>query len=848
MNVKRALLITAILSATAQADIIFSEYIEGSSNNKALELLNTSSQTVSLEGYRIELYSNGATSTTNALNLSGSLNAGDVFVIANANAVDSILSIADIASSVTNFNGDDAILLKKDGVVVDRIGQLGVRVNFGKDVTLVRNNDITQGDSNATGPFDTALEWQSYSQDTFDYLGSAGTTDPVDPPPPPPSDLTCAEPATLLSSIQGESDVSPFDGQTVTIEAVVVGDFQADNQMRGFFVQEEDRDQDNNPLTSEGLFVFHNGTEVNIGDQVRVRGEVDEFFNLTQLTNVTDLVVCASNTTLPTTSIISLPLSATDDLEAVESMRVEVANRLTVNEVYQLGRFGEFTVAEGRRFIPTQVAMPGAEADAVRAMNNLNKLIVDDGIRTQNPDPVIFPAPGLSAYNTLRIGDTLDNLTGVINFSFGEYKLVPTVAPAFNGDNARTIEPDTVPDSDLRIAAFNVLNYFNGDGQGGEFPTPRGARTVEELERQSAKIVSALVAIDADIIGLMEIENDGFGTDSAIAELTRRVNAELSADDHYQYVAPSLPQLGDDAIAVGLMYRPSRVSMAGNTALLNSANSIVDAYGDPLFDDSRNRPVLTQSFQAVDSGEYVTVAVNHFKSKGASNCDTINDCDEGQGAYNVTRTNAANALAEWLNTQPTGIETDNVVVLGDLNAYRMEDPIRALEDAGFQSLKEAEQYTYVFDGETGSLDHILATPSLANKLLKAQVWNINTDEPLSLDYSLRFKSPTQQIDYYAPTPYRSSDHDPVIVDFKFNAAPEVSFQAYPFLFWFIFVDTSIDRDGYVATQTWTINGLNIKSPLMFVPRWYVYRNRIDEVTLTVTDDSGATATDTRRFR
>ena len=257
---------------------------------------------------------------------------------------------------------------------------------------------------------------------------------------------------------------------------------------------------------------------------------------------------------------------------------------------------------------------------------------------------------------------------------------------------------------------------------------------------------------------------------------------------------------------------------------------------------------MAQSVTHVDSGESLTVVVNHLKSKGSSNCDFYGDCDFGQGAYNTARTNAALALTQWLANNPTGSVNDQVLLIGDLNSYSKEDPITALLNNGFNLVKADGGYSYVFNGETGSLDHALATPSLLSKVINVQDWHINTDEPLVLDYNTEYKSETQIQSFYAPTPYRSSDHDPVIVDFEFNQAPVAELSVYRFLFWYIFISDSFDPDGELAAQTWQLGNYEINKEWFAVPRYLVHRQQIREVTLTVTDNDGVSDSMTQKFR
>lgn len=835
------------VSFNASADLIFSEYIEGSSNNKALELHNTGDSAISLDGYRIELYSNGNTSVQNSLDLSGSLAAGDVYVIANPSAAAAIMSVSDTTSTVTYFNGNDVLLLKQNGQVLDRIGQLGNDAYFGANVTLVRKTDISNGDPQFDLPFDPAAQWNAYDSNTFEYLGSVGDTGGGGDGGGDPDLAQCGDEVTLMSSIQGSGDASPMLGQLAAVEGIVIADLQSDNEMRGFFVQEEDADQDGDPSTSEGLFVYASQPDVAVGDRVVINGTVDEYYGLTQLNQVAHLDVCANGQPLPSPAMLSMPFDSLDAPEPVEGMRVSFSQTLTVNEVYQLGRYGEFTVSDGRRYIPTEIAMPGADANAVATANALNKLQVEDGISTQNPDPVIFPAPELSAYNPLRVGDTLPGLTGVMNYSFGAYKLIPTETPSFAGTNPRTMAPEQSIDGNLRIASFNVLNYFNGDGQGGGFPTPRGADTPLELERQQSKLIAALSEIDADVIGLMEIENDGFDQYSAIAQLVEALNATQAADDQYEYVSTGSGPIGDDAIAVGLIYRPTAVSAVNAAQVLDSSNSPTDDEGNPLFIDDLNRPALAQSFEHNASGDRFTVVVNHFKSKGNRNCDDYNDCaqGDGQGAYNQARTKAAQAMAAWLATYPTGVEDSDVLIMGDLNAYSMEDPIRTLSEAGYTSLKHEGAYSYVYDGQSGNLDHALASENLGDKVVKVQDWHINTDEPLILDYNTEYKSDSQVESYYAPTPYRSSDHDPVVLDLKMNAVPVAQFRVYKIWAWYLFVSDSVDPDGHLVAQDWTAGPFEFTGEWEIMPKYLLKRNKVREITLTVTDNDGATSSSTQ---
>ncbi|BED90667.1 extracelullar DNA degradation protein EddB [Pseudoalteromonas sp. MM1] len=763
-------LVLASLSAPASADLIISEYIEGSSNNKAIELYNNADTELSLEGYTLGLYSNGSSSVGNSIDLTGTLAANTTYIISNPGAAAEILDIADTTSTVTYYNGDDALVLTKDGVVVDSFGQVGVDPgSFWSDdtvqtqnKTLRRKNSITTGRTDSTATFNPSDEWEQFDIDTFDGLGShagdGGTAPAPDPEPEPLEPLVCGADKTLISAVQGAGDASPLVNTLVEIEGIVTADFQGEDGLDGFFVTSLAADVDNDPMTSEGLFVYFTDTDVNVGDHVRVQGTVDEYYNSTQLADVTQIAVCGTDEVATATSI-SLPLNNQADLEAYEGMLVSLDQTLVVTNNYGLGRYGEVELATERLYQGTQVALPGDAANAVEAANLTKKILLDDGSTAQNSDPSAYPAAGLSAENTLRTGDTVNAVTGVVAYSFSTYRIHPTVTPQFIATNAREDAPEQNEEADLRVASFNVLNYFNGDGQGGGFPTSRGADSEEEFVRQEAKLVSAISAMQADVVGLMEIENDGFGEFSAIASLVNALNDADSANN-YAFVDFNVAQIGTDAITTALIYRADKVEEVGTAAITT----------DYPFDYS-NRAPIAQSFKSLSTDEVFTVSVAHLKSKGSCGEGNNDDLGDGQGCWNEIRTEAADAFTDWLDGKPTGVDDEDIILVGDMNAYAMEDPIRKFDEKGYKNVVaelngDTLSYSYSFSGRAGSLDHALATESLLGKVVAANDWHINADEPIVLDYNLEFKSEGHQSTLYAEGPYRASDHDPVIIDIK----------------------------------------------------------------------------------
>ncbi|MCV0105625.1 endonuclease/exonuclease/phosphatase family protein [Pseudomonas aeruginosa] len=743
------------------AELIISEYVEGSGNNKALEFYNSGSQVLDLSAYRVEFYFNGASAAGRSIDLSGSLAPGKTFVLANGVADPALLALASQRVEGSWFNGNDAVLLRRrGGEILDSLGQVGFNpgTTWGSgdvqtlDRSLVRKADIRDGDSDPSDAFDPAAQWLGYPRDTFANLGQHGAGEPGG-----------GEEAGLrpIHEVQGAGAESPLVNQRVAIEGVVVGDFQNASELKGFYVQQEDATVDGDPATSEGIFVYDggNGSDVKLGDRVRVTGQVREFNGLTELVGPLQVSVLASGVALPTPAGISLPLASADALERYEGMRVQLRQTLTVNEVYNLGRYGEVLLSSGgRQMTPTNVVAPGEQAKAMQARNDLDRILLDDGRSGQNPDPIRYPAPELSAYNSLRVGDRTSAIDGVLDYSAGSYRIQPLQTPTFEAANPRPAQPAV--EGRLRVASFNVLNYFNGDGKGGGFPTSRGANTAEEFQRQKAKIVAAILASKADIVGLMEIENDGYGEFSAIADLVNGLNASLPQGQRYAFVNPNRAKLGSDEIAVGLIYRGDKVRTYRSAAVLDSSVN-------PEFDDTRNRPTLAQTFQEINGGERLTIAVNHLKSKGSA-CDGDPDTGDGQGNCNLTRARAAQALVDWLAGDPTGAKEPDRLIIGDLNSYAKEDPVNVIRSAGYTDLVARQAgagkgYSYVFSGQSGYLDHALANASLARQVRGAVEWHINADEPRVLDYNVEFKTPRQQDSLYNAEPYRTSDHDPVVI-------------------------------------------------------------------------------------
>lgn len=632
------------------------------------------------------------------------------------------------------------------------------------------------------------------------YASEVTDQDANDPPDNMEVDFTvgfapfdvCAQPYTPIYSIQGSGATVALTG-TQTTQGVVVGDYEGPSPaLRGFFIQDPTGDGD--PTTSDGIFVFEgsNADTVSLGDVVRVTGNAGENQGQSQV-SVGTITKCGTGTVTPTD--VTFPVSSADFLEQYEGMLVRLPQTMYVTEHFQLARFGQVLLsANGRLQQPTNVVTPGVDANALQAANNLNKIILDDASQTQNPDPILFARNGqpLSASNTLRGGDTATGIVGVLNYTWAgnsasgnAYRIRPINAlngyVNFEPANPR---PTSAPDvgGNIKVVGMNLLNFFNtfdglpdnvdncNNGVGGASTDCRGADTQSEFDRQWPKTVAAILAMNPDVVGVNELENDGYGPDSALQFLVDKLN-EATAPGTYAFInvdanTGQVNALGTDAIRVALLYKPAVVTPVGQTAALNTVAFVNGGDNDP-----RSRPSLAQAFEQNSNGQRFIVDVNHLKSKGSA-CD-VPDAGDGQGNCNAERVAAATELMNWLASDPTGIGDPDILLIGDYNSYAMEDPITVIKNAGFTNLIDSyigsDAYSYVFDGQWGYLDHAFGSPAFLSQITGVGEYHINSDEPSALDYNTDFKTPNLQDMLYAPDQFRISDHDPVLVGLNLQA-------------------------------------------------------------------------------
>lgn len=554
-----------------------------------------------------------------------------------------------------------------------------------------------------------------------------------------------------IGRVQGAGDISPYLDQRVEVQGVVTGNFVAG--LDGFFLQDAVGEDDGDPATSDGIFVvWPRGStpKVRRGERVRVSGTVTEIAtaDASQTAIQASAVEILGRGAAPVTTLAQAPERA-QDWERLEGMWLRIEAPLTVSGNDGLIRYGELVASFGPRlFTPTERHAPGSGTRAVEADNARRRLVLDDNRSGEYPKSLWYLPEPLSAAAPMRSGSVLHGVEGILQHAWG-WRLQLTEALE-RVDQAPRPAPPELPEG-LRVASFNLLNWFNGDGKGHGFPTPRGAGNIDEMNRQRDKLVAAILGIRPDVAALMEVENDGYGRSSSLAQLVAALNAQWPEAGYRLVDANQGP--GMDVIRVGMIYREARVTPIGAPATLS----------DGAF-AARHRAPLAQAFEQGKGGPRLVVVANHFKSKGCSESEGADtDQGDGQSCWNGSRLAAAQALDAWLKSDPTGQAAAGTVILGDLNSYGREDPVRALTDAGwvdaFADSRDERPYSFNYRGYSGRLDHALLSPGLRPQLRAAVEWHINADESEAFDYQTR----QRQKDWYAADPYRSSDHDPLVL-------------------------------------------------------------------------------------
>jgi 5'-nucleotidase len=819
------------LPATASTDatsvVINEVYLSGGSAgaayaNKFVELYNPTTQPVSVDGWSVQYRPATGTGAASGLTaLSGSiapygyylvkgssngangaaLPAADATGTLNPGGAGGTLLLASTATPVTPPVGD----VKNASQIVDLVGYGTSNTFETKAATAPTGNTDVKSlvrtgfwDSDDNGA-DLSLTATITPQSSADPAGGPATepapggTDPgtgTDPGPP-------AEDSIPIAEVQGTGDTSPKAGTTVTTSGFVTAAY-ATGGFNGFFLQTPGTGGAIDLAThtaSDAVYVYGTAATaaVAIGDYVQVTGAVSEFAGLTEITPASAAGVVAldaTGKTAPSPATIGLP--ETDaQRESLEGMLLAPQGAFTVTDVYSTNQYGEIGLAAGDKPLiqATETARPGTpEYAAAVAGNAARAVTLDDGASTNflSAANKAKPLPYLSQTAPVRVGAPVTFTKPVVlDFRNNVWKFQPTseltpataatVQPVTFG-NTRTAAPENVG-GDLKLATFNVLNYFTTTGDqlsGCTFYTDRdgnkitvnsgcdarGAADAANLKRQQDKIVAAINGLTADVVSLEEIENSarfGLNRDDALSKLVAALNAAAGSQVWAFVPSPAAVPSSEDVIRTAFIYKKAHAVPVGDSRILM----------DAAFANARQP--LAQAFKKVgtpDSAAFIAV-VNHFKSKG-SGTGADADQGDGQGASNASRVAQAHALVGFADTLKSTLGSTKVLLIGDFNAYLNEDPIKVITDAGYidQVHTRTTKQTYSFGGTVGSLDHVLASPAANAVITGADVWNINSGESIALEYSRYNYNATN---FYAADQYRSSDHDPIVVGMGLGA-------------------------------------------------------------------------------
>ncbi|QAY71724.1 ExeM/NucH family extracellular endonuclease [Xylanimonas protaetiae] len=812
-----ALAAPAAAAVGPTAPVIIDEVYGGGGNSGAafdqdfVELWNTTDQPVSLAGWSIQYASSaGAFGASLTTPLTGTVPAHGHFLVGEAfgaNLDQADLPTPDVTGTIAMSGTGAKVALVStttpiscSGAACAALPQVVDLVGWGSAASAFAGTAPAPGTTNATSVARNG-DHRNTADNAADFTAGAPTPansgsatdpgpdpDPTDPPAPGADTHTIAQ-------IQGTGASSPLVGQTVTTSGVVTAAYPAGG-FNGYVIQTPGTGGALDLAThtaSDAIYVFSSSTvgSVRIGQTVQVTGAVSEFSGLTEIsvTSAANLRVLADAAPVAPATVA---WPATDaQRESLESMLVAPQGDFTVSNAYTANQYSEVGLAAGDKPLVqwTDAARPGTpEADAIKADNAARGVVLDDGssINFLSGANSSLTPPYVSLSEPLRVGAAV-TFTGpvIVDYRNNLWKLQPTQQAVAGGakpvtfENTRTAAPEAVG-GDLKVATFNVLNYFTttgdsfpgctyyADRQGNPVAVndcgargPRGAWDATSLKRQQDKIVAAINAVDADVVGLMEIENSvvlGKPKDSALATLTAALNT-AAGSDVWAFVPSSAELPTDlsqmDVITTALIYKKASVERVGDSRALGDQSAPGQA-----FDDART-PV-GQEFAPVGGGEPFFVAVNHLKSKGSAGGHPGDaDTGDGQGASNGSRVLQATALRDWIGTVTTPGEA--VALVGDFNSYTQEDPLEVLYQAGYTDAAahlSQGQYSYSFSGLSGSLDHVLLNGPALERATGADIWEINAEESIALEYSRYNYHGTL---FYAPDPYASSDHDPVVV-------------------------------------------------------------------------------------
>jgi predicted extracellular nuclease len=732
-------------------DIVISQVYGGGGNSGAtfthdfIELFNQGPATVNLSGWSVQYISAGGTGTWAVTPLSGSIAPGGYYLIQEAQGAggttplptpDAIGTIAmaagagkvALSSSTTPFSG------ACPNCFVDLVGYGGANCFEGAGPTAATSN-TTAALRKRGGCFDS-------DNNNIDF--SIGPPNPRNTATPT---RTCGFTPAAIHDIQGDGAVTPLLGQDVTTTGVVTG-----RKTNGFFIQETDASVDANPATSEAIFVFTSSAPaVAVGDAVMVRGTASEFFNLTQLDSSLpgDVTVNSGGSPLPaavtlTTTILD-PSGPLDQLERFEGMRLQAASLVSVAPTNEFGEI--FTVLPG---VPRPLREPGIEASLPLPPGSPCCVPRFD----ENPERIMVDTDGLAGSTRLNVttGVTLSGVVGPLDFTFGDYKIDPETTPAATANITATPVPAPAAD-EFTVGSFNLENFFLTNSN---FAT--------RLTKASLAIRNVMRS--PDIIGVEEV-----GDIATLTALADRLNADSGAPSPaYQAFLIESDDDTEQDIDVGFLVKTSRVTVVSVTQEGRDATYINPLNNQPEILNDRAPLVLRATIRSQQGLIFpVTVVVNHLRS--------LIDIDQDPGDGPRVR-EKRRKQAEFLANLLEGMQNENLVVVGDFNAFQFNDGyvdvmgtvrgdptpadevVLASDDLVSPNLislvnllPPEQRYSFVFEGNAQVLDHVLLNLRMLLNLRRFAYARNNADFPETLSSD-------------ATRSERLSDHDMPVTYFR----------------------------------------------------------------------------------
>ncbi|WP_179074970.1 SdiA-regulated domain-containing protein [Nostoc sp. C057] len=587
--------------------------------------------------------------------------------------------------------------------------------------------------------------------------------------------------AIRIHDIQGAGHISSLRGQTVSNVAGIV----TATASNGFYLQDPNPDSD--VRTSEGIFVFTSAAPtVSVGDSILVSGTVTEFrpgnnannLTVTEITSPTIVTISTGNA-LPTATILgnggrAIPTTVIDNdttgnietgtttfdpaqdgidfYESLEGMRVQVNNPITTSPTASFGTSQEIWVLADNGANATGRTARGGSLISASDFNP-ERIQIDD-----LNNALVLPE--------VNVGTQLSTVTGVVNYDFSNYEVLVSAAPTVvqNSTLQREVTNLTPTTDQLTVATFNVENLDPSDG-------------ATKFNNLASRIVNNLKS--PDIISLEEIQDNNGATNNGVVDASTTfqtlINAIAAAGGptyQYRQIDPVNGTNGGEPggnIRVGFLFNPARVNFVdrpGGTS--TSSTTVTNVSGVPTLSDSpglidptnsaftSSRKPLVGEFTF--KGETVYIIGNHFNSKGGDQ-PLFGVNQPPTLTSEVQRQQQATLVKNFVQSILAINPNANVVVAGDLNDFEFSNPVSTLESAGLTSLIETlpanERYTYNFEGNAQTLDHILVSSNLRSKLDAYDVVHINSE--------------------FAD---QDSDHDPSVARFNLNDAPtEISLSA-----------------------------------------------------------------------